>query len=202
MAEQAQKLWLACLALNGAIRVGNYSGETMEEQLKPLEKQVDAVFDAAQNNPLICLVLQTIPEKALTRGVFTEDNLKLRFGKVYRVARRLALIDETGGSLFKYFISWMQSFFVASGNFTVKAKSEEDQIDLADMDTFEILENARHWVEKGDLEVALKFMNQLKGESRRVASDWIEETRLLLETRQASFTLMAFASAQGLGTLF
>jgi len=135
----------------------------------------------------------------LSRGVYTEDNLKERFTKVKRVAKRVALIDETGGSLFKFFLSYMQSFFMIN---SVNAKNEQDEVDIAEMDTFQILNHAQYWLEKGDLELALRFMNQLHGESRRVASDWIEETRLLLETRQAAYALMGFASATGLGTIF
>lgn len=198
-AREAQELWLACVALNGVIRVGNEGAATWEEQLKPLEKEVDTVFFAAKNNPFVCLVLESIPEKAVKRGVYTEENLKERFNKVSRVARRVALIDETGGSLGKYFLSYLQSLFVFS---TVYAKDNADSVDLNKLDTFQIVSHAKYWLERNDIEQALRFMNQLTGESRRVAADWIEEARLLLETRQATYTLMAFASSTGLGTLF
>lgn len=48
---------------------------------------------------------------------------------------------------------------------------------------------------------ALKYMNLLKGASRYVASDWLKEARLLLETQQATNTLMAHAAASGLSFL-
>lgn len=167
--------------------------------MKPLEKEVDTLFFAARNHPFVSLVLESIPEKALTRGVYTEENLKQRFQKVCNVAQRVALIDETGGSLFKFMLSYMQSFFVFT---TVHAKEETDSVDIENMDTFQLCANAKHWLEKGNIEQALRFMNQLRGESRRVAADWIEEARLYLETRQAAMALMAFASSTGLGTLF
>lgn len=198
-AKQAQDLWLATVALNGAIMVGNEHGKTWEEQLKPLEKEVDTLFFASKNHPFVTLVLESIPEKALTRGIYTEENLKQRFHRVCSVAQRVALIDETGGSLFKYMLSYMQSFFVFT---TVHAKEETDSVDVQNMDTFQLCANAKYWLEKGNIELALKFMNQLSGESRQVASDWIEEAKLFLETRQAALALMAFASSTGLGTLF
>lgn len=46
--------------------------------------------------------------------------------------------------------------------------------------------------------MTLRYMNLLKGASRRVAQDWINETRILLETQQAANTLMAHAAASGL----
>lgn len=179
--------------------VGNENGQTWEEQLKPLEKEVDTLFFAARNNPFVSLILESIPEKALTRGVYTEENLKQRFQKVSRVAQKVALIDETGGSLFKFMLSYLQSFFMFT---SVSAKEEGDLVHVESMDVFQLCAHAKYWLQKGNLEQALKFMNQLRGESRRVASDWIEEARLLLETRQAAQALMAFASSTGLGTLF
>lgn len=41
-------------------------------------------------------------------------------------------------------------------------------------------------------------MNLLKGAARTVSSEWLYETRLMLETQQAAQALMAHAQAQGL----
>lgn len=46
--------------------------------------------------------------------------------------------------------------------------------------------------------MTLRYMNLLKGASRAVARDWMNETRILLETQQAADTLMAYAGAIGL----
>lgn len=46
--------------------------------------------------------------------------------------------------------------------------------------------------------MALKYMNLLDGAPRKVSSEWLKETRLLLETQQAANTLMAHAAASGL----
>lgn len=198
VARDAQELWLACVALNGAIRLGNESGKTWEDQLKPLDKEIDAVFFASKNNPFVCLVLDSIPEKAVTRGVYTEENLKERFEKVSKMARRVAMIDDTGGSLLKFFWSFLQSEFIVR----VNPSAGSDTVNVDELDAFQICDHAQMWMEKNDIEQALKFMNLLTGESRRVAADWIEEARLLLETRQATYSLMAFASSTGLGTIF
>ena len=192
-------MWLACVALNGALREGNPDGDTWEEQLKPLATEVKAIEEASRNHPFVKAVLFAIPDEALTVGVWTEDNLKERFSKVRRVAKRVAMIDETGGSLFKFFISYLQSFLIYN---SVYLKCETDEMEMDELDTFQLLNHANYWLQKGDLEQCLKFMNQLRGESRKVASDWIDAARLHLETRQATHSLMAFASARGLGTIF
>jgi len=49
--------------------------------------------------------------------------------------------------------------------------------------------------------MALKYMNLLKGAPRSIASDWMNETRILLETQQAIDVLLAYAGATGLAYL-
>lgn len=167
--------------------------------MKPLRKEVEAVSDAGGKHPFVETLILSIPEDALDRGVWTEDSLRERFPHVSTVCRRVAMIDERGNSLLMYFLSYVQSFFVFD---PVYAKSEQDSVDLDKLDTFTILGHADYWLEKGDLEQAVRFMNQLTGAPRQVASDWVKEAKLLLETRQAAYALTAFASASGLGTIF
>ncbi|XP_076468715.1 MICOS complex subunit MIC60-1-like [Babylonia areolata] len=199
IARVAQDLWLSCIALNGAIRHGNEEGEEWEQKRKPLRKEVEAVSDAGGKHPFVETLIQAIPEEALDQGVWSEDSLRERFPHVSTVCRRVAMLDDTGGTLFKYFISYAQSFFVFD---SVYAKTEHDVVDLDKLDTFSILGHAEYWLEKGDLEQAVRFMNQLTGQPRRVAGDWVKEAKLLLETRQAAYAVTSFASASGLGTIF
>jgi len=49
--------------------------------------------------------------------------------------------------------------------------------------------------------MTLKYMNLLKGAPRSIASDWMNETRILLETQQAIDVLLAYAGATGLAYL-
>lgn len=56
----------------------------------------------------------------------------------------------------------------------------------------------RYWLDRGDFTQALRYMNLLKGAARTVSSEWLYETRLMLETQQAAQALMAHAQAQGL----
>ncbi|XP_048249349.1 MICOS complex subunit MIC60-1-like [Haliotis rufescens] len=199
IARNAQELWLACIALNGAIRLGREEGVEWEDKIKPLANEIVTISDASGQHPFVETIIRTIPEEALKRGVWTEESLKERFPKVKRICKRVAMVDETGGTLFKYFLSYIQSFFIFD---SVYAKSLDDEIDLDKFDTFAILAHAEFWLEKGDMDQAIRFLNQLQGAPRRVASDWIKEAKLMAETRQAAYALMAFASASGLGTLF
>ena len=197
-ARKAQELWLACQALMTSLADGQ-EGATDEAKLKPLHNEVTAVSWAGNDHIFVNTVADTIPERALDDGVWTEEALVLRFDKVRRLCRRVAMIDERGGTLLKYFLSYVQSMFV----FTMsKPLSDDDMVDADSLGTFRLVDNAQYCLARGDLEQALRFMNQLRGAPRSVARDWIAETRLYLETKQATNALLAHASASGLGSLF
>ncbi|XP_035829456.1 MICOS complex subunit MIC60 isoform X5 [Aplysia californica] len=196
LARCAQDLWLACIALNSLIHFGNEDGS---EALIPIRKEVEAVLNVGNKHPFVETVANAMPEAALERGVYTEEQLRKRFVKVSSVCRRLGLINESNTSLYKYLISFLHSFVVFD-NITVLTPT--DPVDLNSIDNYGLVAHAQHWMERGDLEMALKFMNQLTGEARRAASDWIREASLLLETRQAASTLTAYASATGLANTF
>lgn len=59
----------------------------------------------------------------------------------------------------------------------------------------------RYYVDRGNFTQALRYANLLKGASRKIANDWINETRLLLETQQAVNVLLAHAATSGLAFL-
>ena len=180
------------------IDLGRPGAVTLEDQLKPLAPEITAIREAGESNPLISTVLGSIPEPAIHRGVWTESALAERFQRVNKICRRVAMIDETGGTLFKYFLSYLQSFFVFR---TGRLLMDSDEIDPSELSTFTLLDNAQQCIERGDLHQAVRYINQLRGEPRRVASDWLLEARLLLETKQAASALLATASASGLGSI-
>jgi len=196
--RHAQELWLACQTLHTAVTLGK-DGDTWEERLKPLDAELLKVRDAGDGNPYVTAILAAVPEAASHRGVWTEPALIERFSKVAVIGRRVAMIDESGGSLFRYLISYLQSAFVVRA---ARPLGRGDSVTPGEMDTFTILDSATACLERGDLEQAVRFINQLKGESRKVARDWLTEARLLLETRQAADALLAFATSTGLASLF
>ena len=56
---------------------------------------------------------------------------------------------------------------------------------------------AKKAMEVDDLEQAVKYMNLLKGEPRRQASDWLANARLHLELQQSCEALASYAHAIG-----
>ncbi|CAK5127194.1 unnamed protein product [Meloidogyne enterolobii] len=132
--------------------------------------------------------------------VQTEEGLKKRFEKVYKLARCTAQIGENGGSPFEYFLSWLQSLFVlqvASANY-----SKDDKIDVDKYEPYEILNRIKYFVKIGDLKNAVRLANLLKGESARTFHDWIRDAQLHLEARFLSELLLSHAQVTLIRTTY
>ncbi|KAM4707850.1 MICOS complex subunit MIC60 isoform 2-T2 [Discoglossus pictus] len=190
-ARKAHHLWLSIEALKFTLKTA--SGDSPTD---PLGSAVQGIKSSCSNNAFTEALTAAIPEESLTRGVYSEEALRSRFYTVRNLARRVALIDETRNSLYQYFLSYLQSLLV----FEPKQLKPPTELSAEDLDTFKLLSYASYCIERGDLELAAKLVNQLKGESRRVASGWLSEARLTLETKQVIDILSAYASAVGLGT--
>ncbi|EDV94402.1 MICOS complex subunit Mic60 isoform X2 [Drosophila grimshawi] len=197
-ANQAQALWAACQALWASVRTAT-PGVHYKDKLRPLKNEIKAIAKVAEGDELVIAVLENMPKEAQERGVFPEDALRERFLNVERIARRLAMVPENGGSLPIYFLSFLQSIFIMRPDSPVsKDELENKPFDYSKLDTYDILNRARYHVDRADFLQALKYLNLLQGAPREVASDWMKEARLMLETQQAANTLMAHAAASGL----
>ncbi|XP_062535862.1 MICOS complex subunit Mic60 isoform X2 [Armigeres subalbatus] len=196
-AHQAQALWGACQSLWSSIRSGQ-PGKSWRDQLRPLKDEIGAVARAAEGDELVGVVLKGLPETAKNRGVYPEDALRERFIKVAEVSRRLALVPAEGARLPLYFLSYLQAALIAQPDVPISKDELEDKpFDFSKLDTYDILNRARYWLDRGNLVKTVQYMNLLQGASRKAAGDWLNEARLLLETQQAASTLMAHAASSG-----
>ncbi|XP_053314117.1 MICOS complex subunit MIC60 isoform X2 [Spea bombifrons] len=190
-ARKAHHLWLSIEALKFSLKTASGDGPT-----EPLEGAVQGIKASCSNNEFTEALTAALPQESLNRGIYSEEALRTRFHTVRKLARRVALIDETRNSLYQYFLSYLQSLLV----FEPKQLQPPMELSPEDLDAFKLLSYASYCIERGDLELAAKFVNQLTGEARRVAHDWLAEARVTLETRQVIDILSAYASAVGLGT--
>ncbi|XP_072353673.1 MICOS complex subunit MIC60 isoform X1 [Scyliorhinus torazame] len=190
-ARKAHQLWLSIEALQYTLKTA--SGDNLTE---PLQKALEAVTNSCGDDQFTQALVKALPEECLSRGVYSEEALRHRFYAVRKIARRVAMIDETRNSLYQYFLSYLQSFLLMEP----QVAKPPEELNFEDLDTFRLLSYAAFCIEHGDLELAAKFVNQLRGEPRRVARDWLTEARVTLETKQIVEILSAYANAVGLGT--
>ncbi|XP_037383665.1 MICOS complex subunit MIC60 isoform X5 [Talpa occidentalis] len=190
-ARKAHQLWLSVEALKYSMKTASADLPTV-----PLGSAVEAIRVSCSDSEFAQALTAALPPESLTRGVYSEETLRVRFYAVQKLARRVAMIDETRNSLYQYFLSYLQSLLL----FPPKQLKPPAELRPEDINTFKLLSYASYCIEHGDLELAAKFVNQLKGESRRVAQDWLKEARMTLETKQIVEILTAYASAVGIGT--
>ncbi|XP_056669245.1 MICOS complex subunit MIC60 isoform X4 [Monodelphis domestica] len=190
-ARKAHQLWLSVEALKYSLKTASGDGPTV-----PLAAAVEAIRHSCSDNEFAQALTAALPAQSLTRGIYSEETLRARFQHVQKLARRVALIDETRNSLYQYFLSYVQSLLI----FQPQQLKPPAKLLPEDLNTFTLLSYASYSIEHGDLELAAKFVNQLTGESRRVAQDWLNEARVTLETKQVVDVLTAYASAVGIGT--
>uniref|UniRef100_A0A672H0U8 MICOS complex subunit MIC60 n=1 Tax=Salarias fasciatus TaxID=181472 RepID=A0A672H0U8_SALFA len=190
-ARSAHQLWLSVEALSYALKTADAETPTV-----PLEAAAQAVRHSCRDDEFALALAAALPEESLQRGVYSEASLRARFYSLRSLARRVALVNETHNSLYQYFLSYLQAALL----FEKKLEAPPAQLSAQDLDPFKLLSYASYCLEHGDLELAAKLVNQLRGEARRVVEDWLAEARLTLETRQAVGLLSAYANAVGLGT--
>ncbi|XP_007543942.1 MICOS complex subunit MIC60 isoform X4 [Poecilia formosa] len=190
-ARKAHRLWLSVEALTYTLKTASAESPSM-----PLEDAAEAVRASCVDNDFALALTSALPEESLKRGVYSEASLRARFNSLRSLARRVALIDESHNTLYQYFLSYVQAALL----FERQQEVPPTQLRSEDLDPFKLLSYASYCLEHGDLELAAKLVNQLRGEARRVVEDWLTEARLTLETRQVISLLSAYANAVGLGT--
>ena len=191
-AYAARELWLACESLKSALKQKN-----TEESLISLTQHINAIIKASgPDNKFVKVVLNALPEEVSSRGVYSEAALRERFQRVDRVAKKVAIIGDNGGSLIKYLLSYIQNILIINAFETLPLDEKNDEeVEVDNFTTHDILARARYCLDKDDLLQAIKYMNLLRGEPRHVSSDWMKEARLILETRLIADTLLAHAAA-------
>ncbi|XP_056132925.1 MICOS complex subunit MIC60 isoform X2 [Lampris incognitus] len=190
-ARKAHQLWLSVEALNYTLKTAGANSPT-----EPLQSAVVAIRESCHENEFAQALASAFPEESLHRGIYSEESLRSRFYFLRSLARRVALIDESHNSLYQYFLSYLQAALL----FEEKEEAPPTQFTSKDLDPFKIISYASYCLEQGDLELAAKLLNQLRGEARNVVQGWLTEARLTLETRQLVNLLSAYANAVGLGT--
>jgi mitofilin len=204
-ANNAKQLWLAVQSLDEIINSKASELNTNNSELVQIKTTIERIKQSAPENEFIQKLINSIPHRALNNGVWSEPDLKERFHKLKKVCNQVALIDDRGGSLFKYAISYLQSFFILHAKIDKETldKSQES-IDLHDinLNTFNILDYSQYYLDNNNFESAIKLLQQLKGEPGRLARDWIDEAILLSEIKQASNLLIAYISSIYIGTEF
>lgn len=204
--RELKQVWFLCQQLNDSLKSNPSDGiassptTVLTESVIPV---LDRIAQSEDTSPVVRLAVQSLRQhKDLRqRGVYSEDALIARFEKVSKVCKRVSLIGDEGGSLFRFLLSYTMSSFLWDTTWPVPQEELDDvTVDVRRLDTFSILSRVRHHLQNRDLESSLRYANQLKGEARKAASDWMKDVRSHLELRQAFTLIQAQAASLSLTT--
>lgn len=185
-----QKLRSSCDALVASLQKLNSDQDQTSRFTMGME--LESIRQVAREDPFIIAILNSVPAQVVHgMGIQSEAGLRVRFGKVRRVCRDLALVPADGAGPLMHILSYVQSLLT----FRVGLPEVSKDAQLEKLDTYDILRLADGRMRKGDLEGVVDCMAFLKGEPKRVAKDWLEDARAYLETRQAIELIQTYMSA-------
>ncbi|XP_038219770.1 MICOS complex subunit Mic60-like [Zerene cesonia] len=191
--KRSQELWVAGASLLRATKKGE-DRVRVDKELKAIEKA------SGEGDKLVETVLKAIPESVRKNGIVPESVLRERYHRMESVALKVALVEHDGAPLPVYFLSWIQSalLFMKMSGIPQAEIDNPPKEPFKGLDTFDLLQRARFWMERGNLAAAIRYVSSLEGASRAAAASWTEDARSHLETRQAAEAVLAHAAALGL----
>lgn len=143
------------------------------DQPKPFVRELAALKEIANHDPVVNAAISSIEPKAYQQGVSTTAQLIDRFRRVASEVRKASLLPEDAGVA-------SHAASVVLSNFMFKKRG------LADGDDVEsVLTRTETLLEEGDLDGAAREMNGLQGWAKTLSKDWLGEVRRVLEVQQA-----------------
>ncbi|PZC73166.1 hypothetical protein B5X24_HaOG209958 [Helicoverpa armigera] len=191
--RRSQELWAAGESLLAATKRG--------DPIVKVEKEIKAIEKASGgDDKLVKIVLKSIPSSVYKTGIVPESVLRDGFRVMEKTARNVALVEQDGAAMPVYMLSWLQGLFLFMQVSSIpQAEFEKpDQDPPIGLDTFDLLQRARFWLDRGNLAAAVRYVDNLQGASKAAAAKWFEAARAHLEVRQAAEAVLAHAAAMGL----
>ncbi|KAJ3234290.1 Formation of crista junctions protein 1 [Chytriomyces hyalinus] len=155
----------------------------------PFKKEFSLLKEFAEGDEVLTTVLSAVDENALKDGIVSVDELREEFYDVSQKIRRVQLMPENGGPV-SYGVSHVLSYLMLQKHGLVPGN-----------DTEAVLARSKYFLSHGDLESAAREINQLKGWSKVLASDWLRDARLHLEVKQALETVESHIALKNLGVV-
>ncbi|XP_047512577.1 MICOS complex subunit Mic60-like [Pieris napi] len=191
--RRSQELWVAGSALLAATKKGAPHVD--------VNKELNAIQKASgDGDKLVETVLKAIPGSVREKGIVPESVLRDRYHKMENLALKVALVEHDGAVLPVYILSWLQSvlLFMKISGIPQEEFDKPPKEPFQHLDTYDLLQRARFWIERGNLAAAIRYVSALEGASRAAAATWADDARAYLETRQAAEAVLAHAAALGL----
>eukprot|EP00730_Choanoeca_flexa_P005710 TRINITY_DN12005_c0_g1_i1.p1 TRINITY_DN12005_c0_g1~~TRINITY_DN12005_c0_g1_i1.p1 ORF type:complete len:697 (+),score=197.10 TRINITY_DN12005_c0_g1_i1:108-2198(+) len=163
--------------------------KTSFEDRQALVSELQHLKHLGEKDPFINAVVDALPPVTLRTGAPSEQQLLRSFARMKASARRVAHVSEHGG-----FWSYVTSYVISFASFEPRGLVAGDDVDS-------VLARADYYIAQSNLDLAAREVNQLRGQARQVAHDWLVEARQHLEVTQALKTIQGYLSNVAVGLL-
>jgi mitofilin len=143
------------------------------EMPRPFLKELVAVKELADSDPVVAAAVASISPAAYQHGVPSSAQMVDRFRRVASEVRKASLLPENAG-----ITSHIASVVLSKATFKKQISSSGDDVES-------ILTRAENMLEEGNFDEAAREMNSLQGWARLLSKDWLADVRKVLEVRQA-----------------
>ncbi|RIB02442.1 mitochondrial inner membrane protein [Gigaspora rosea] len=161
---KVHRLWCALKSLQNIVE---------QPHRTPFIEQIVAMRRYFSTDEVVSAVLSTIDDSVAINGIDSISDLSKRFNTVREEVRRASLVPENGG-VFSHLLSFVLSKILFRKHGLVDGNDVEA-----------ILARVQYYLNKNDLDIAARELNQLEGWPKKLANDWIISARNHLEVKQA-----------------
>ena len=145
-----------------------------------LKNEIKAMKQACNDDPLFTSVLSSIRSEAISDGIPTLPELRLRFKVVRNEVRKVALAPEAAPKL----VGQIVGNVLAAVSFAPKGYVKGEGVE-------EALARATYLLEQEDLQGAVKEISHLDGYANKLVSDWKQSANDRLNAEEAVKVLRA-----------
>jgi len=146
------------------------------QQGRPFSAELDNVLKTSGEQDIVKQSIHSLPENVSKVGIPTVDQLRNDFKRVVPEGRRLELLRESKDN------SWTKVLSVISAPTSGSEKS---------LITGDVFARAEFYLERGNVESALRELQELRGPSANLVEPWIYQAKQHLMTQQAIEILRA-----------
>jgi len=169
-----------------SVGVARLNKAICDDNTTPLSSMINDLLKIKSEATLLEPVLNSIPSEAAERGVVNNNNLRKHFNTLKQAAFENHAVDEELNGLFQKLRSQI----------TLWIHPVINQDSVSNLE--QIFDQAESHMNQNDFETAVRILNQMSGEPKRIFGVWLKEARMWLEVRQALDVLLTMSEVRAL----
>jgi len=171
-----------------SVGVARLNKAICDDNTTPLSSMINDLLKIKSEATLLEPVLNSIPIEAAERGVVNNNNLRKHFNSLKEAAFENHAVDEELNGYFQNLRSKITLWIHKKGILNTDSVSNLEKI----------FDQAESHMNQNDFETAVRILNQMSGEPKRIFGVWLTEARMWLEVRQALDVLLTMSEVRAL----